>query len=163
MIIGILSDNHGRTDGVRHAVDVFVARGVGAVFHCGDVGGLETLRMLAATGLPVWFVWGNTDHPEPDWASEIAAMGLRWPDGPIVVELAGKRIALCHGHEWQFAALRHDASLHYVLSGHSHRRHDEHVGPVRLINPGALHRTPIKTVATLDLTQDLVEFHSLPA
>lgn len=161
MIIGILSDNHGYIEPVVQAVEIFRSVGADAAFHCGDIGSLETLRVLRDGMKHCWFVWGNTDHPEPDWIDIVTGMGLHWPNGPVVVMLDGKRIALAHGHEWQAAAIRNDPSIHYVLTGHSHRRQDLRAGGTRLINPGALHRTPILTVATLDLITDELMFHEV--
>lgn len=162
MIVGILSDSHGRIAPVRQAIEVFDARRVEAVFHCGDVGGLDVLRELAGFTRRFWFVWGNADAPHAGWAPILSELGLQWPTGPLVVELAGKRVALAHGHEVQFAALRLDDTVGYVLSGHTHARSDRRIGKVRHINPGALHRAVVHTVATLDLGTDELVFHGLP-
>jgi len=162
VVIGILSDTHGNLRAVRQAIGIFEECDAGAVFHCGDVGGLDVLRELAATGRSCWFVWGNTDLPNPDWAETVAAMGLYWPDGPLLVELDGKRIGVAHGHEWQLAAMKTDPLIDYILSGHTHQCRDERNGHARIINPGALHRTAVRTVATLDLATDELRFHELP-
>jgi predicted phosphodiesterase len=42
----------------------------------------------------------------------------------------------------------------YLLFGHSHRPTDERRGPTRRINPGALHRAKVRTVAVLDMARD---------
>jgi putative phosphoesterase len=161
MVIGILSDNHGRIEPVQQAIEIFRDHGAEAAFHCGDIGGLETLHELANAMKRCYFVWGNTDQPYRDWIAPVKAMGMRWPEGPLLVELAGKRIALAHGHEWQAAAMHTDATIHYLLTGHSHCRRDERVGTIRCINPGALHRAHPKTVATLDLATDELIFHEV--
>jgi putative phosphoesterase len=162
MLIGILSDTHGRIKPVRQAIEVFHSNGVGAVFHCGDIGGVDILRELAAFTKRFWFVWGNTDVPDNGSAEAIAELGLTWPNGPIVVELARRRIALAHGHEVKFLLLQQDPSLDYILSGHTHDRSDRREGHVRYINPGALHRAAVHTVATLNLATDELLFHTLP-
>jgi predicted phosphodiesterase len=46
----------------------------------------------------------------------------------------------------------------YILHGHTHQPDDYHLGTMRIINPGALHRVRIKTVALLDLATDELEF-----
>ena len=51
MKLGILSDNHGRLDPVHAAQAIFDANGVDAVAHCGDIGGIETLEILAGRPL----------------------------------------------------------------------------------------------------------------
>ena len=156
--LGILSDSHGRSDLVRRALDVLARMGAQAVVHCGDVGGLDVLDQLA--GWKAWFVWGNTDFPRPSWRRHIDALRLPWPDGPLEIPLARKRIAVFHGHELAchqaLTAARHD----YLLHGHTHQPDDYRIEKMRVINPGALHRVPFKTVALLDLATD--ELHFLP-
>jgi predicted phosphodiesterase len=44
------------------------------------------------------------------------------------------------------------------LHGHTHVARDERLGPLRVINPGALQRAAVHTVATLDLRTDQVGF-----
>jgi putative phosphoesterase len=161
MVIGILSDNHGRIEPVRLALEIFRARDVRTVFHCGDVGGIDTIELIAGAVERFYFVWGNTDQPSVDWVARVESLGVHWPDGPIVTELIGRRIAMAHGHEWQLAALKHDDSIDYLFSGHSHRKHDERLEHVRWINPGALHRVAVKTVATLDLATDTLQFRAI--
>lgn len=161
MVIGILSDTHGRAGPVRQAIEVFRAAGVGAVFHCGDIGSVEILRELAGFTKNLWFVWGNTDVTHSGWAEVVADLGLHWPDGPLVVELDGRRIALAHGHEVRFRLLEQDRSLDYVLSGHTHAKRDFRENGIRFVNPGALHRASVYTVATLDLATDELTFHGL--
>ncbi len=162
MVIGILSDTHGRVGPVRQAINVFRAASVGAVFHCGDIGSVEVLREMAGFTTKLWFVWGNTDVPHNGWAEAVTQLGLHWPDGPLMVELDGRRIALAHGHEVRFRLLAQDGTLDYVLFGHTHECSDVREGGVRYINPGALHRAAQRTVATLDLATDELAFHVLP-
>jgi putative phosphoesterase len=161
VVIGVLSDTHGNVEAARRAVEVFAGCDVGAILHCGDVGDPEVLRVLRAAVERVWFVWGNMDRPNRAWAEAVEALGLHWPDGPLVVELGGRRILLAHGHEWQLKTLASDDAFDYVLTGHSHRRNDERIGGTRFVNPGALHRARPKTVATIDLAADAVEFHEV--
>ncbi|MBN1491663.1 MAG: YfcE family phosphodiesterase [Phycisphaerae bacterium] len=162
MVIGILSDNHGRMRPIEQALSVFAAWNVKAILHCGDLGGLETVERLAGAAERFFFVWGNTDEPQSAWAETVERLGLRWPNGPLLVELDGRRIVLAHGHEWQLAAMRQDPSLDYIFYGHTHSRSDQRNGRTRYINPGALYRTVVPTVATLDLATDALAFHELP-
>lgn len=156
MKLGILSDNHGRIAPLRRAVALLNEAGAEAFIHCGDVGGLETLEELA--GRPCWFVWGNTDYPRPGWRPHLESLGLFWPEAPLEIELAGKRIAVCHGHERAFFTVRDRANHDYLFHGHTHQRADHRVGAMRVVNPGALHRAEVKTVALLDLSTDELSF-----
>jgi len=91
----------------------------------------------------------------------VETLGLNWPIWPVRVELAGKRIAVSHGHERGFSQLLRSDDLDYVFFGHTHQYEDSRIGTLRAINPGALYRTSVKTVATLDLERDKLTFMTL--
>ena len=162
-LIGVISDSHGRIEPVRVAVAQLRQRGIGTLIHCGDVGTgsqgrlvLDELAAAAADGLTVAFVWGNTDYDADELATYATHLGLDRHGEAVVLELAGKRLGVTHGHLRQPFG---DAdgltpTLDYLLSGHSHVVHDRREGPTRLLNPGALHRCPVKTAATLDVVED---------
>lgn len=159
MKLGILSDSHGRVEMVRRALAELDAAGTQVFVHCGDVGGLDVLDELA--GRRAWFVWGNTDEPRPFWRPHVAELGLPWPDGPVELALAGRSIGVYHGHERAFREALRDARFDYLLHGHTHQRDDYREGPMRVINPGALHRVALPTVAVLDLERDDLRFVAL--
>lgn len=160
MLIGILSDSHGAYSMVRKAMELFSRLGVEHVVHCGDVGGISVLDEMV--GIPCTFVWGNTDVPELISPAYLQAVGLKEPDeGPAMLNLGGKRIAIYHGHESGFARAPHKLPVDYIFHGHTHRAADSRVGMVRIINPGALYRAPKKTVATLELNNGELRFHEL--
>lgn len=169
MILGILSDTHGQAARCARAVTLLKQLRAQVFIHCGDVGGESVLEVLA--GLCCWFVWGNTDTPSPALVSYAESLGLSPPrSAPVRVDLAGRGICVYHGHESGFSQAyslaargdaedleRHLGGAAYVLYGHTHVAADLRVGPIRLINPGALHRARPHTVATLDLESDLLE------
>jgi putative phosphoesterase len=160
MIIGILSDSHGRQDRVRKALRLFDELGVVHVIHCGDVGGMKVLDELI--GRPCHLVWGNMDGPDRGMLAYLQTTGLPMPGpAPTRLELAGKSIAVFHGHEPEFRAALADPDADYILHGHTHVARDERVGRARVINPGALQRASQYTVATLDLATDVVAFYEL--
>jgi predicted phosphodiesterase len=96
MLVGILSDSHGRADPVRAAVALFDRLGVKHLIHCGDVGGVEVFDELV--GRPITFVWGNTDMPGGGLLSYLHSVKIGVPDGARVT-LDGKSFAVFHGHE----------------------------------------------------------------
>ena len=159
MLIGILSDSHGRAGAAKAAVELLRGRGAEFLIHCGDVGSNEVLDALA--GVPAGFVFGNTDYGWERQALQRYAdlLGVRYL-GPVgELELAGKQFAVMHGDDGGayrrvLAEQRHD----YLLHGHTHVRRDERVGRIHVINPGALHRAREKTVALLDTAADAVAF-----
>lgn len=160
MLIGILSDSHGDHHSVRRAMAIFDELGVGHIIHCGDVCGTGVLEEMIGRNLT--FVWGNMDEPSPGMDGYIKALGLRPPGAPPErLEIDGKRFAVFHGHERGFDRAVAGLDVDYILHGHTHVRRDERIGSRRIINPGALHRAAVKTVATLDTETDELRFHEI--
>lgn len=159
MKLGILSDSHGRVALVQQALAVLDEAGADAIVHCGDVGGIEVLEEMA--GRKCWFVWGNTDESRPAWRRRIERLGLPWPTEPVELNVDGKRVGVFHGHELGFRMAVENVLYDYILYGHTHEAHDQRIGPMRVINPGALHRTSRRTVALLEPATDRLEFLSV--
>lgn len=162
MKIGILSDTHGRVEPTRRAAALLARHQVEAVFHCGDIGSESVLAELAALfapqEVPVYAVYGNCDGVAP-LDLDPRMEGLFLAGRFYQTELAGKRIALLHGDD--------DARLHaacasgaydFVLTGHTHAPEDVRLGSVRRINPGAVYRTSVPSVAILNLATGACEF-----
>jgi putative phosphoesterase len=161
MRLGILSDTHNQMARTTRGVELLQAEGVEALIHCGDLTEPEVVPLCAV--LPCWFVLGNNDadnvpHLERAMA-EAGAVSLGWGGE---VTLAGKRIAVVHGHMTSDVRRLLVARPDYLLSGHSHIPADRRDGPTRRINPGALHRADDFTVAILDLETEELRFLSVP-
>lgn len=160
MLLGLMSDSHGRAMMVRNALTLFDSLGVDRIIHCGDVGGENVFDELV--GRDVAFVWGNTDDPHGGIETYLRTVGIPPPQAPpLRLDCVNKRIAVFHGHEPGFASAVRHLDVDYLFHGHTHQCRDEHVGGKRIINPGALHRASPKTVATLDLVTDHVTFHEI--
>lgn len=161
MRLGILSDTHDQLARVRLAVRLLRAEGAVALIHCGDVTGPEVVAALAE--LPCYYCFGNHDADSVPYLqraiAEVKAVCLGWGG---TIELAGKRVGVVHGHMGidvrRVLAERPD----YLLSGHSHLASDRREGPIRRINPGALHEANAYTVALLDLETDGLWFLGVP-
>jgi hypothetical protein len=170
VILGILSDTHGRRQRTARAVELLERCGAEAFIHCGDVGGAAVLDQFA--GRRAWFVWGNIDQRDAARERYAESLGITPPRTiPTEIEIDGHLIAVYHGHEPQFTGLlraieeegvdaveRLARRPDYILHGHTHRAADRRVGSVRLINPGALERSRQPTVATLDVGRDALRF-----
>lgn len=172
MILGILSDTHGRSQRAGLAKRLLKQQGAEVFVHCGDVGSIEVFEQFS--GERFHFVWGNTDSFSLHDLPYIESLGITPPRQiPLQLEYAGKRIGVLHGHEPQAAPYAPDvgvravafspavAMFDYVLHGHTHEVRDERRGGTRIINPGALHRAAVYTVSTLDLSRDLLKFWKL--
>ena len=157
MRLGILSDTHDELARTRLAVRMLREQGADVLVHCGDLASPAIVAACAV--LPLYFVFGNHDAdctPALERAAiESGAACLNWG---AVTELGGKRVGVVHGHMSidvrRVLADRPD----YLLSGHSHIYSDTGDGPVRRINPGALHRADEFTVVVLDLASGELQF-----
>lgn len=159
MIIGILSDTHGDVDMTRRAVKLLLDRGAEYLIHCGDVGGEAVLDQMAGT--PGAFVFGNNDFDGEDLKRYAQHLGLTCLEYGGVLTLDEKAIAVTHGDN-QKEIQRWSVGADYLLTGHSHRQHDRSSGSIRWINPGALYRAAVKSVATLDLESDDLQWIEVP-
>jgi uncharacterized protein len=149
VLVGILSDTHDQVKRTKLAVDTLQAAGAEALFHCGDITIADVV--YECCNIPGYFVFGNCDFDREGLRKAIAAIGGACLERGDVVTLAGRQIAITHGDSEQ--ELRRLAGLrpHYLLSGHTHRTSDTQNGPTRHINPGALHRASVWTIALLDI------------
>lgn len=162
--IGIISDTHGQFAASLQAVGLLQQQGVQMLIHCGDVGDEQMLDTLVGD-IPAYFVFGNNDFDRAGLRRYAEQIGLHCLQTFGVVEADGKKIAVTHGDDARLISrlLRPDSGIDYLLTGHTHVRNDQRVGAIRWINPGALYRTSIKSVAVLDTAVDRLEFLSLPA
>jgi putative phosphoesterase len=161
MILGILSDTHNQLPRTRAAVALLRAHGAAALVHCGDLTEPEIVPICAT--LPCWFALGNNDADNvPALRRAIADAGAVCLGWGGEVTLAGKRVAVAHGHMGTDVRRLLAARPDYLLSGHSHHPADRRDGPTRRINPGALHRAEEYTVALLDLESDELRFLTVP-
>ncbi len=155
MIIGLLSDTHDQLAAACAGVRTLRANGAEYLLHAGDVGGEQIIDLLAEG--PAAFVWGNNDLSRTSLAEYARHLSVKCLDDFGEVELDGKKIALTHGdHEKAVRRILDEQQHDYLITGHTHVRHDRRVGRVRWINPGALYRAGVKTVALLDTASDLL-------
>ena len=157
MIVGILSDTHNRVAATTAALAVLRKANPEFYIHCGDVGGQNILDLLA--GLPLGFVWGNTDFDRPELTKYAAHLGIKCYGDFGDLELDGKRFAVTHGDNplilKQIVVAK---KFHYLLHGHTHVARDQVIDGLRYINPGAVHRSPRPSVAVLDTRTDVLRF-----
>lgn len=157
MLIGVLSDTHGRTDTTAPAVDLLKKRGAKQLIHCGDVGSTQILELLSGT--PAAFVLGNTDYDPQTLQGHAAALGVTCYGAIGRLTLDGKVVTFLHGDDHRrMQSILNGQETDYLFHGHSHVRSDHRVGRIHVVNPGALHRATIKTVALVDTAADTVEF-----
>jgi putative phosphoesterase len=149
MRIGVLSDTHSRFEAVLKALAEFRERGVELLIHCGDIDTADCAERFM--GWNAHFVFGNCDWDRKALRDSIARIGatLHEPFGHL--EFDGMSIAWTHGHEPQlFRALEVSNAFDYLFFGHTHVAEQRRAGKTQVVNPGALHRTKLKTCLVLD-------------
>lgn len=165
MVLGIVSDTHGRTERLRSALKLLAARGAQVIVHCGDVGDAACLELLGGCGLPVYAVAGNMDRRVEDLELLAESLGVHFAWEVIEAPLGdGRFLAVTHGHDERvLGELVRSGEYPYVCHGHTHAPRDQRIGKTRVLNPGALHNASPPTVAVLDAAADSVELLPLPA
>lgn len=159
VILGILSDTHGRVATAAAAIDRLTALGCDHFVHCGDLG--DGVVPLMPPGRST-VVFGNNDWDHAGITREAAEHDVVCLAGGGILTLDGIGLAVTHGDDnrllREFLA---DPSVRYLFTGHTHVAHDRRQGHVRWINPGALHRAARKTVAALDLATDELTYYEI--
>jgi putative phosphoesterase len=158
-LIGLVSDSHGEWLRTREAMKLLCSKKCERILHMGDIETHEVLDELA--GNNVSLVFGNCDYVShlESYARSLD-LDIQHPAG--VCEVDGIRIGFLHGHdEAQFHRFIDDEAISVVVHGHTHTKRDEMLAATRCINPGALHRAPVYTVAVLDTEEGTVTFYEL--
>lgn len=149
MLIGVVSDTHGRAEYARDAARMLETFAVEAVLHCGDVGSAEVVQVFAAW--PTYYVFGNVDEPHL-LRPAIVAAGGRCCEQFGELEWAGVKIALLHGHdERRLAEACRSGAYGLVCHGHTHAARQTRIGETLVLNPGALYRAVPHTLAIVEL------------
>ena len=167
MKIGILSDSHCKTKRLARAIELLVDRGAEAIVHCGDIGHADDMAVLGAAPVPTYAVAGNMDHKVSRLEAAAEAAGVQVCSEVVEVPIgADQFLVATHGNdEAVLAELIGAEQFPYVCHGHTHRARDERIGPVRVINPGALrhYKVPHRPVAVLlDTHSDTLEVIDVP-
>jgi putative phosphoesterase len=154
--VGIISDTHDNLDKVRQAVALFNRLEVDHVVHCGDVVAQFVLGVFSGLKAPLDVVFGNCDGDRGALRDKARLNGFTIADGPVALELGGKRVVATHQ---PLAVL---PACDYYLHGHTH--HPLHTpGRPAVINPGEAcgWLTGRSTAAVLDTDTGAVDFHDL--
>lgn len=119
-IVGVISDTHGliRPEALE------ALRGSHLILHAGDLGSSAVLDSLASIA-PVVAVRGNVDGA---WAKDIPTTA--------VVEVGGITIYMLHNLR-DFDLKPEASGFAAIISGHSHKPHQERKNGVLYFNPGS--------------------------
>jgi putative phosphoesterase len=157
VIVGILSDSHGKADMTATAVRLLLSQGAKYLIHCGDIGSESVLDALA--GHPSMFVFGNNDWDRRGLAEYAKTIGVACGNDEGKLSFNNKLVVVTHGDDSRIVSRVLSAQLvDYLFVGHTHVAMDSRERRVRVINPGALYRAARKTVALLDTQSDVLKF-----
>ncbi len=160
MKIGVISDTHDRLPTFRRAVALFIRLKVDAVLHTGDYIAPFAAKLIAPGVLtaPLYCIYGNNDGEREGLKQVLPDL----VDGPLHIQLNGKKIVMHHFIDWLKPADYADADI--VVTGHSHHVVNEAKDGKLFVNPGECCGwvTNRSTVALVDLEQveaKIIEVH----
>ncbi len=150
MRLGLISDTHGNTQQTRRAVRMFEALEIDALLHCGDIGSVEIVEMLAS-----WrphYVFGNCDYERGPIRDAITRLGGECHEEFGDLTLEGVRVALLHSHDRaKFRAVVQSGEHGLVCYGHTHTAAIDRHGETLVVNPGAVYRASPHSVGLVEL------------
>lgn len=159
MRVGIISDTHDNLNNLKTALDILEKSEIRMLLHCGDLSGPAVVEAMSR--FDTWIARGNVDHhPELEPTVREALVNGRLAERHRLT-LEGRSALMVHGHrEAELRRVISAGEYAYVFHGHTHRRRDETVGRIRVINPGALGgmRWQQRSFCILDLESDSVKF-----
>jgi uncharacterized protein len=163
MIFLAMADTHNNLPGIQSALAIGRQHGATEVLHCGDLTSESMLDAFECWTLHL--ALGNMDRNPAGLRARVERLGNRSECAPEIHLVAdGVRIAMTHGDKSGslMASIRR-ADQDFYFHGHTHRRRDEQIGPVRVINPGCLGGTYSEPLSfcLLDTKRRVVIFHSL--
>ncbi|MCB1070775.1 MAG: metallophosphoesterase family protein [Kiritimatiellae bacterium] len=164
--IGLISDTHGNAPRTKQVLDRLVDMNIDALIHCGDIGSSGVLDHLVDLSLDhdlrVICVLGNVDVWNSDIEQYPPLGKLTIAGRKVLIRAGGKTCAVVHGDDPRtMQAALEQPKLDYLFTGHTHQADDRIIDGVRVINPGAIHRAPEPSFATLDLPTGLLATHRI--
>ncbi len=159
MRIGLISDTHDRLPTMKAALERFRALGIETLLHPGDIIAPFAAKLLAGWPGTVHVTYGNNDGERAGLAKVLPAI----QDGPLFIEIGGRRILLHHFIDWCRPSDVERADV--IVTGHTHEVAIEPRHGKLFINPGECCGwvTGRCTAATLDLDTEQVELIEIPA
>ncbi len=164
MLAGLVSDTHDNVKNARKIAALFMEHGVEVVFHMGDVVAPFTLKIF--TEFPFHAVFGNNDGEKILLKTVAEDAGSIITDGPLEVQVGGRKFLLVHG--WgsvertkrMVYSMAKSGDFNYVLYGHTHKRDLKRIGKTMVINPGEACGclNARGSAALLDISSGEVEF-----
>lgn len=159
-LVGIIADTHDNRRAIEKAVALFNRRGVGMVFHAGDVVSPFTVLDFSKLACGMVAVFGNNDGEKIGLQKTFSPLGTI-AVGPQQCEYGGKRFVLMHEPAC-IEPLTAGRTVDVIIYGHTHEI-DVRTGETLIINPGegGGWLSGRATAAVLDLTTMKVEIEEI--
>lgn len=152
MRLGIVSDTHGQVNFTREAVRMLESLEVDEVIHCGDIGSVEIVPLLATW--PAHFVLGNVDDNEAALRTAIEQCGGNFHGRFGSLQREGARLAFLHGDDARrLRETTTSGDWDLVCYGHTHVAGQHYEGRTLVLNPGAVYRANPHSIAVVDLPE----------
>ncbi len=150
MLLGVVSDTHGHLANTRDAVRMLESLEVEEVIHCGDIGS-EAIPSLFDRW-PTHFVLGNVDPENGRLAEAIRAAGQTCHGRFGTLVRSDCRLAFLHGDDLRLLReTEQSGDWQLVCHGHTHEARNEKRGETLMLNPGALFRARVHSIAVVEL------------
>ncbi|OGD58042.1 hypothetical protein A3K78_00255 [Candidatus Bathyarchaeota archaeon RBG_13_52_12] len=137
MRLGLISDTHDNVPMIKEAIRRLNGLDASLVLHAGDYISPFTAKPYSELKAKMIGVLGNNCAERERLREVYAAVGKEIVGNFAEVEVAGRRIALLHGHE---DALLRSLITHgcydVVVHGHDHKVKVEKRGSTLVVNPG---------------------------
>ncbi len=130
MKLGVVSDSHDNLQAISAAMHLFEAEGVEAILHAGDFCAPFALKRILQTRTPVHAVFGNCDGERAGLMKLLPDLA----DGPLHLELDGRKVALIH--IWERLSHEDREAADIIVYGHTHEPKVEHTEGRLILNPG---------------------------
>ena len=156
MLIGVISDTHDRLPLIDRALELFARRRVEAVLHPGDLVAPFAAKRFVDLEVPLYVTYGNNDGERRGLKSVLSQI----QDGPMLLELGGRKILLHHFIDW--CKEEQIAKADVVITGHTHEVVNAMRDGRRILNPGECcgwvnNRCTVAILDTSDLSAEIVE------
>jgi putative phosphoesterase len=130
MQIGVLADTHDRLPTLRAALLRFRELGITTVLHPGDIVAPFAAKVLAGFDGTLHVTYGNNDGERRGLKQVLPQI----QDGPLRLELAGRRVLLHHAREW--CRPEQITAADVIVTGHTHEARVERRDGKLFVNPG---------------------------
>ena len=165
MKIAIISDIHENIHNLVLALEEIEKKKAEKILFLGDFINNGVAKVLAASKIPVFAVWGNND------GDKVAITKTSLKEGSNMemadehydsIELDGKKLFLTH-YPVIAKSMAKSGDYDAVFYGHNHLKNKEKIGDCLVLNPGELsaHKTGEATYAIYDTKTNDAEIFTL--